>query len=64
MAKVSPISIQKALGGVAYPATKQTLVEHARRKGADEDVCNLLDRLPDREFTAPVQVSAAIAHLE
>jgi uncharacterized protein DUF2795 len=64
MAKISPIAVQKALGGIAYPASKQTIVEHARRAGADEKLCQLLDRLPDREFTAPVQVSQAIAHLE
>ena len=38
MADPSPIDIQKALGGMEYPASKEDLVKHAQDKGADESI--------------------------
>jgi len=58
MASSSPIEIQKYLGGIDYPATKDKLVEHARSKGADEDLLRRLSSLPDREYDGPNAVSA------
>lgn len=59
MAHANPIQIQKYLKGVDYPTDKQTLIETARRQGADESVCASLDQLPDEEFQTPADVSAA-----
>jgi hypothetical protein len=61
MATVSPISIQKFLRGVRYPASKQTLIDHAARAGADERVRVALERLPEIEFSTPADVSRAVS---
>lgn len=60
MADVSPIDIQKALGGVDYPAQKQDLVERAESSGADDSVLDALRGIPDRGYDSPTEVSAAI----
>lgn len=57
MADPSPIDIQKALGGVDYPASKEDLVKHAKDKGADGTVLETLENLPDREFDSPTDVT-------
>ncbi len=57
---VNPIQLQKFLGGVDYPTDKQTLVEHARRKGADEEVLSTLESLSTDEFNSPNDVSEAV----
>ncbi|WP_394252306.1 DUF2795 domain-containing protein [Arthrobacter pityocampae] len=57
MADPSPIDLQKALGGVDYPASKQDLVQHAKDKGADTTVLEALENLPDREFDSPTDVN-------
>ncbi|MHA7281867.1 DUF2795 domain-containing protein [Arthrobacter sp. TMS2-4] len=57
MADPSPIDIQKALGGVDYPASKADLVKHAKDKGADGTVLETLENLPDREFDSPTDVT-------
>lgn len=64
MAKVNPVQLQKFLGGVAYPASKAALVDHARRRGADDNVQGILERLPDRDFEAPTDVSRAAAAID
>ncbi len=57
MADPSPIDIQKALGGMDYPASKEDLVKHAEDKGADDAVLETLRNLPDREFDSPTDVN-------
>ncbi len=57
---VSPIDIQKALGGIDYPASKEDIVKHARDKGGDSDVIEALEKIEDREYDGPSGVSAAV----
>ncbi len=61
MQHVNPIQIQKFLKGVDYPADKETLLDNAKKLGADENVCASLEGLPDQKFDAPVDVSQALA---
>jgi trehalose-6-phosphatase len=55
------ISVQKALAGVDYPATKDELVKHAEERGADQDTLEALKRLPAKQDGGPNEVSAAVA---
>jgi hypothetical protein len=65
MAKVNPIELQKHLKGMDYPADKQALVQHAKKHGADKELCSVLDRLPDdEEFETPADVNKAIAKVD
>ena len=57
---VSPIDIQKALGGMDYPATKEQIVEHAQGNGGSDDVLEALKGIEDREYEGPSGVSAAV----
>ena len=57
---VSPIDIQKALGGMDYPATKEQIVEHAQGNGGSDDVMEALKGIQDREYEGPSGVSAAV----
>ncbi len=57
MAKVNPIELQKALGGMDYPASKENLVKHAEGKDADEEVLSFLGDLPDRNYETPADVN-------
>lgn len=59
--KPNPIQMQKFLGGMEYPATKEQIVEHAKEKGADEAVLDGLQAIPDREYNGPNAVSQAFS---
>jgi hypothetical protein len=61
VAQADFIKVQKALGGISYPATKQQLVEHARSHDADDEALQALQDLPDREYDGPNEVSKAVA---
>jgi hypothetical protein len=57
MSAPNPIQMQKFLSGVNYPASKEDLVEHARKQGADEAMLRKLESIPDREYDGPNAVS-------
>jgi predicted outer membrane protein len=63
MGHVNPIQIQKYLKGVDYPASKQALLEKAKSMGADENICQSLEQLPDEDFQTPADVSQAFGRL-
>lgn len=56
----NPIQLQKHLKGVDYPAGKSDLIQTARDHGADDNVINALERIPDRQYDGPNAVSKAV----
>jgi hypothetical protein len=64
MAKVNPIQLQKHLKGMDYPASKQDLINHAKKQGADENALSALEQLPDEKYETPADVSKAIGDNE
>lgn len=57
----NPIQIQKFLGGMDYPVSKDTILSTAKDKGAPEDVQQALERIPDGEYDAPTAISKAVS---
>jgi hypothetical protein len=57
---VSPIDIQKALGGIDYPAKKEDIVKHAQEHGGGDDVIKALQAIDDREYDGPSGVSESV----
>ena len=55
------IQVQKFLGGMDYPASKEDIVRTATDAGADRDVLDALEGLPDREYDGPTAVSEAVS---
>ncbi|HAQ59444.1 MAG TPA: hypothetical protein DCR63_03015 [Microbacterium sp.] len=59
--KPSPIELQKYLGGVDYPASKDTLLSVARDNGAPQDVVDALESSGADSFDSPTAVSSAVS---
>jgi hypothetical protein len=47
-----------------YPAEKQKLVNNAQNKEAPEDVMNLINKLPDKTYTSPIDITKEIGKIE
>ncbi|MFG2045708.1 DUF2795 domain-containing protein [Dactylosporangium sp. NPDC048998] len=56
----NPIEVQRYIGDVDYPTSKQSLVEQARQHGADEKVVRTLQDLPRDRFASSNDVSQAL----
>ncbi len=61
MSTPNPIEVQKFLGGIDYPASKEEIVRRAQDAGASDDVLEALERIDEREYEGPTAVSEAIA---
>ena len=57
----NPIQIQKFLGGIDYPANRETLISRAKESGADQNVLDALQGIPDKEYDSPTAVSSAVS---
>jgi hypothetical protein len=54
------VDIQKSLKGALYPADKTSLRETAASNGADDDVLQVVDALPEQEYGSPAEVSKGL----
>jgi hypothetical protein len=54
----SPANVMKHLGGIDFPADKQTILEQAKRgDGPDtQEVVEFLEKIPDREYGGPQEI--------
>lgn len=53
----NPIQVQKFLGGMDYPVTKDTILTTAKSSGADDAVLDALGNIPDRQYDGPNAIS-------
>jgi Protein of unknown function (DUF2795) len=56
------IEVQKYLGGVDYPADRDTLLDHARQQGAPDEVVDALRSIDERTYDGPNAISEQVAH--
>ncbi|MET7454341.1 DUF2795 domain-containing protein [Streptomyces sp. NPDC005574] len=60
MADISPIDLQKALKGAAYPSSRDDLVSLARDNGADDKVVEKLTHSGTQRFAGANDVQKAV----
>ena len=64
MVKVSPAQVEKYIKGIKFPASKQQLLQQAEINNANDDVLNILENVPDKEFNSPIDISIAIGKMK
>ena len=64
MAKANPIQVQKYLSGMDYPADRDEIIDHAKDQGADNDIVQILQQLPEQDYKTAADVSKAIGQIE
>ena len=55
MTRLQVQEITKMLKGIDFPAEKEDLVEHARDNGADPEIVEMLQEMPEEEFELDVR---------
>jgi hypothetical protein len=56
--------VEKYLAGMHYPAERQKLIDNAENKDAPDDVIGLLNKLPNKTYTSPIDITKEIGKLE
>jgi hypothetical protein len=62
LASQSTASIAQHLSGIDFPARKQQLVDYAKQHNADKDVIDVLDKMPDEEYSSMADVFKGVGH--
>jgi len=52
------------LKGIHFPASKRDLVRQARANGADGDIMDVLESVPDQQFETAADVMKAVGQAE
>jgi hypothetical protein len=61
---VSPAIVEKYLAGMHYPAEKRALISNAQGKEAPSDVMDLINKLPDKTYNSPIDITKEIGKIE
>lgn len=54
------VNVQKYLGGISYPRTRDEIVSFAESHNAPREVTETLRSIPDRKYAGPTELSKAI----
>ena len=55
----SPSNVSHHLKGIDFPAKKDTLLEVAKENGAEKDILDMIEDMPDQEFENMADVMKA-----
>ena len=47
-----------------YPAERQKLIDNAKSKDASDDVMSILNKLPNKTYNSPIDITKEIGKLE
>jgi hypothetical protein len=64
MASINPVQLQKHLKGMDYPASKQDLIDHAKKNGADENALSVLEKIAEDQYETPTDVNKAVGKVD
>ena len=56
--------LQECFAGMDYPRDLEGILDHARSRGLDQGVMNMLARLPDRLYDGIADLNRAIGDIE
>lgn len=52
--------VAQLLGGIDFPANKQKLVEYAKQHNANKELIDVLEKLPEEQYTSMADVFKGI----
>ena len=60
----SPTTVAHCLMGLNFPAGRDQLVQQARKRNANREVIELLQRLPNRRYDGMAEIERAVIQME
>jgi hypothetical protein len=60
---IDPQMVNQVLSTIKYPVSKNNLVQMAQQRGANNQVIDVLQRLPDKTFNSPQEIETAFQGL-
>lgn len=64
LASHSTATIAQSLSGIDFPASKQDLVEHAKKNSADQEILEALQQMPDSQYSNMADVFKGVGQID
>ncbi|MFW6295782.1 MAG: DUF2795 domain-containing protein [Halothece sp.] len=61
---VSAVDISKTLGGTDFPASKQDLIKRAQDENTSDEVMNILNQMPDKQYGSMADVEREFGNIK
>lgn len=59
----NPVHVQQFLGGLDYPAGKESILQRAEQQGADRKALKVLQQIPDQEYANPIALTHEVSKI-
>lgn len=59
--KVSPVTLEKYIKGIKFPANKKDLINQANQNKAPQEITNFLNKLGDHDYKNVTDVSKEVS---
>ncbi len=60
----SSANIANFLEGIAFPASKEEIVSHAEDNNSPQEIIDILEQLPDQQFSSMSDVMSGVGQVE
>ncbi|MDO0944449.1 MULTISPECIES: DUF2795 domain-containing protein [Chromohalobacter] len=60
----SPANVTHHLKGMDFPASRSDIERQAKENGADEDVMDIIRKMPDQEYDSMADVTKGVGDVE
>ena len=64
MANFNPVEIEKSLRGINFPATKEEITKKAKENGAGREILDALNKLSEKEYQKPMDITKEVGMSE
>lgn len=61
---VNVVEVEKYVAGINFPVTKDQLVDHAREKGAPQEVVGFMSEMPERDYVSTMDVARGVGEVK
>ena len=56
LASHSTANVAQSLSGIDFPASKQDLIQHAKKNNAEKEILDVLNQMPEEKYTSMADV--------
>lgn len=62
--KASPAAVERYIKGIHFPASKDDLINQAKKNGAPGDVMSVLNRFQTEKYNSAIDISKEVGRVE
>jgi hypothetical protein len=62
--KITPITVEKYLKGIDFPANREELAEQAKQNNAPSEIVGMLNKLEEKQYNNVTDIAKEVSRVE